>query len=203
VNSASHLSGEIRLDEGRLIERARHGDQAAWMDLVSQHQEGVFRYAYLKLGDSAEAEDVAQETFLRAFRHLDRFDAERPLRPWLLTICANLARNQLRSAGRYWNALRRWLAERSIEAQTEARDPAGTGRLADRLQRVVRTLAEGDQDVLHARYFLELTVEETANVLQVAPGTVKSRQHRALNRLRKRIETMDPALGAADDDDQA
>jgi len=173
------------------------------MDLVSQHQEGVFRYAYLKLGDSAEAEDVAQETFLRAFRHLDRFDAERPLRPWLLTICANLARNQLRSAGRYWNALRRWLAERSIEAQTEARDPAGTGRLADRLQRVVRTLAEGDQDVLYARYFLELTVEETANVLQVAPGTVKSRQHRALNRLRKRIETMDPALGAADDDDQA
>jgi RNA polymerase sigma-70 factor (ECF subfamily) len=203
VNSASHLSGEIRLDEGRLIERARHGDQAAWMDLVSQHQEGVFRYAYLKLGDSAEAEDVAQETFLRAFRHLDRFDAERPLRPWLLTICANLARNQLRSAGRYWNALRRWLAERSIEAQTEARDPAGTGRLADRLQRVVRTLADGDQDVLYARYFLELTVEETANVLQVAPGTVKSRQHRALNRLRKRIETMDPALGAADDDDQA
>jgi len=188
------FSGEIRLNDARLIDRARHGDQAAWLDLVSQHQEGVFRFAYLKLGDPAEAQDVAQETFIRAYKHLNGFDAERPLRPWLLTICANLARNQQRSTGRYWRALRRWLEERSFERQLGPKDLGQAARLADRLWRVIGAMAGVDQDVLYYRYFLGLSVSEAAQVLGVAEGTVKSRQHRALERLRQAIETTDSAL---------
>src|SRR5512138_2501510 len=71
------------------------------------HQEAVFRLAYLLLSDPDEAEDVAQETFLRAWKHLKRFDATRPLRPWLLSIASNLASNRRRSAGRYLAALTR------------------------------------------------------------------------------------------------
>ncbi len=68
------------MSEAKLIGRARQGDEAAWEILVRQHQEAAFRLAYLLLGDADEAEDVAQETFIRAFRSLDRFDPDRPLR---------------------------------------------------------------------------------------------------------------------------
>ena len=68
------------MSDENLISRARRGDQAAWEALVREHQQPVFRLAYLLLGTADEAEDVAQETFVRAFRALDRFDIERPAR---------------------------------------------------------------------------------------------------------------------------
>jgi RNA polymerase sigma-70 factor (ECF subfamily) len=88
------------LDEPTLIRLAVNGDATAWEPLVLAHQQAVFRLAYLLLGDPDEAEDVAQETFLRAWRALKGFDSTRPLRPWLLSIAANLSRNRYRSAGR-------------------------------------------------------------------------------------------------------
>ena len=86
------------MDEATLIRHAANGDAAAWEPLVLAHQEAVFRLSYLLLGDPDDAEDIAQETFLRAWNHLKRFDTTRPLRPWLLSIASNLARNRLRSA---------------------------------------------------------------------------------------------------------
>ncbi|MEW5987644.1 MAG: sigma factor, partial [Chloroflexota bacterium] len=102
------FSGEVhgQVDEAQWVARARQGDNAAWLGLVTQYQEAVFRLAYLILRDADEAEDVAQETFVRAFRSLGRFDSSRPLRPWLLTIAANLARNRRRAIGRYLAAAR-------------------------------------------------------------------------------------------------
>ena len=93
--------------EPDLATRARRGDQAAWDALVREHQQGAFRLAYLFLGNASEAEDVAQEAFVRAYRAFDRFDPARPFRPWLLSIVANLARNRRRSLGRYLAAWRR------------------------------------------------------------------------------------------------
>src|SRR5919202_6884059 len=101
------LSGEAHPGEADLIVRAHRCEEAAWEALVLEHQQPIFRLAYLMLGDAADAEDVTQEVFIRAFRALDRFDASRPLRPWLLQIAANLARNRRRSAGRFVQALAR------------------------------------------------------------------------------------------------
>ena len=88
------------MDESTLIRHAANGDAAAWEVLMNAHQEAAFRFAYLLLGDPDDAEDIAQESFLRAWKYLQRFDPSRPLRPWLLSIAANLARNKRRSAGR-------------------------------------------------------------------------------------------------------
>jgi len=74
------------VSEARLIGRAFQGDETAWETLVRGHQEAVFRLAYLLLGDPDEAEDVAQEVFIRAHRSLGRFDPARPMRPWLLRL---------------------------------------------------------------------------------------------------------------------
>lgn len=179
--------------ERDLIERAREGDETAYELLVREHQEAVFRLAYLFLGDAAEAEDAAQETFIRAYRGLKSFDTSRPLRPWLLRIVANTARNRRRAAGRYFAALRRLVfavPEPSLHVEHEST------RLweAQTLWEAVQRLNPKDQEVIYLRYFLELSVNETAEVLNIEAGTVKSRLSRALERLRGVVEENYPLL---------
>jgi len=104
-----------------LIIRARQGDGVAWEVLVQQYQQPAFRLAYLFLEDSDEAEDVAQETFLRAFQALDRFDLSRPMLPWILSIAANLARNRRRSVWRFFAAVQRlvWEEPRLVSGEMD------------------------------------------------------------------------------------
>lgn len=178
---------------GEAIRRAVNGDAAAWEPLVRAHQEAVFRLAYLLLGDPDEAQDVAQETFLRAWKHLRRFDPTRPLRPWLLSIAANLASNQRRSAGRYVSALIR--AFRSEPASSAGVEEGSTRHMeANDLWKAVQQLSMSDQKIIYLRFFLELSVTETAEALNVAEGTVKSRLSRALERLRVIIRQDFPVL---------
>jgi RNA polymerase sigma-70 factor (ECF subfamily) len=186
-------SREVGVSEPDIIERARQGDEAAWELLVGGHQQDAFRLAYLLLGDAEDAEDVAQEAFIRAFRALDRFDTGRPFRPWLLSITANLARNRRRSAGRYFAALRR-LVQSEPEPVTPARTRDPRRWEAELLWQAVRRLQRKDQEIIYLRFFLELSVAETAQALDIAPGTVKSRLHRALARLRSVIEREFPNL---------
>jgi RNA polymerase sigma-70 factor (ECF subfamily) len=186
-------STEAPFDEPELIRHARLGENLAWIRLVRQHQEPLFRFAYLLLGDPDEAEDVAQETFIRAYRALERFDAQRPLRPWLLRIASNLASNRRRSLGRYFTALQRAFqeekpAQSSVEHQS---DQAGKAR---KVWQAVRQLKPADAQVIYLRYFLELSTEETAQAMNVPEGTVKSRLHRANGRLRRVIEQRYPEL---------
>jgi RNA polymerase sigma-70 factor (ECF subfamily) len=145
------------LTDAELIRRARQGDQAAWEVLVREHQEAVFRLAYLFTGDSDSASDAAQEAFIRAFRALDRFDPDRSFKPWLLSIAANQARNQLRSAGRYLAALRRAFEEIPSEAR-DSESGAIARWKADALWKAVRKLKLDDQQVIYYRYFLDLPV---------------------------------------------
>ena len=179
------------MTDAELIARARRGDDVAWETLIRQNQEAVFRLAYLILGDPADADDIAQETFIRAYRALDHFDATRAARPWLFSIAANLARNRLRSVGRYVAALQRFL-----RADPDALAPATAPEAGDSqlLWQAVRRLNDGDQEIIYLRYFSEMSEAETAETLEVALGTVKSRTHRALGRLREVVEREFPAL---------
>jgi RNA polymerase sigma-70 factor, ECF subfamily len=163
-----------------LVRRARRGDEAAVEAMVREHQEAMFRLAYLLLGDAADAEDTAQEALIRALASLHRFDTSRPMRPWLLSITANLAKNRLRSHSRYQSALRRAANESlTLPAADEAAAEAQT------LWQAVRQLQDADQEVIYLRFFLELSVTETAQTLRVREGTIKSRLSRALTRLRQ------------------
>lgn len=171
-------------EEIELATRARAGDHAAYADLVAIHQQVAFRVAYLVTGSATEAEDAAQEGFVKAYLALHRFDPQRPFRPWLLTIVANEARNRKRSAGRRlgYEARAVRLAppvpERTPEQEAEA---AETRRV---LLDAVNRLPDGERLVVGLRYFLQLSEAETAAVVGVAKGTVKSRLWRALEHLR-------------------
>jgi RNA polymerase sigma factor (sigma-70 family) len=176
-------------DDSVLIARAVRGDSAAYEEIVQRYQQVAFRTAYVITGSAAEAEDAAQEGFVKAYRALDRFRLDAEVRPWLLRIVANEARNRIRSSGR-----RQQLELRLIEGSRlgdAAPSPETVAVASDerrRLLAMVNALSDEDRLVIASRYFLELSGEETAAALGIPEGTVKSRLARALTRLRARVE---------------
>lgn len=179
-------------DEAAWVVRARQGDQVAWSRLVGRYQEPVFRLACLIVGNAAEAEDVAQETFVKAYLALDQYDSDRPLRPWLLSIAGNQARNRRRSIGRYWGALQRFFQTKPALVEEPPERTAAAD--AQRLRQAVAELRPDAQDIIYLRYFLQLSEAEAAEVLNIPRGTAKSRHSRALAHLREIIETGFPDL---------
>lgn len=174
-------------DESLLVSRAQAGDAGAFGALVAAHQQLAFRVAFLIVGDAAEAEDAVQEAFVKAYHALDRFRPAEPFRPWLMRITANTARNRRRSAAREEGLRLRAAARTSdpIEPSAEA-TVIGSERRRE-LMAAINELPGDDRVVIAARYFLDLTEAEIADVAGVARGTVKSRLFRARARLQQKL----------------
>jgi RNA polymerase sigma-70 factor (ECF subfamily) len=174
------------LEERDLVLRAQRGDARAYEEIVRSYQDIAFRVAYLVTRDAAEAEDAAQEAFVKAWRAFGRFRTDAPLRPWLLRIVANEARNRRRSAARRAQLVLR--AEHEASSGDAAPSPEGAVLSADERRRLLAALdelAEPHRLVLAYRYLLDLSEEDTAAALDVRRGTVKSRTARALDRLKE------------------
>ncbi|WP_394613988.1 RNA polymerase sigma factor [Lentzea sp. JNUCC 0626] len=165
--------------------RAIAGDQAAYGELVVRYTALAHRTAYL-LGAGADAGDVVQEAFVKAYRKLHTFKADADFRPWLLKIVTNETKNLHRSKRR------RNLMELKLATITETVDHDDPGTLVDdsraKLLKAVQSLSESDRQVVTCRYLLDLTEAETAQTLGLAKGTVKSRLSRALHKLRPMLE---------------
>ena len=178
----------IEATDADLAARARSGDDRAFGMLVERHQTVAFRTAYVICGDAADAEDAAQDAFIKARAAMGRFRAGAPFRPWLLTIVANEARNRRRAAGRRSAlALRRGRrARRRPIPLPEAAALAGSERRE--LAAALARLGPEHREVIALRYLLDLSEAECAAALGCRPGTVKSRLSRALGRLRLELE---------------
>src|SRR5216684_294092 len=180
---------EGRPTDGELFTRAQRGNQAAYEEIVQRYQQMAFRTAYVITGSAADAEDAAQEGFVKAYRALATFRPGAEPRPWLLRIVANEARNRVRSADRR-HQLELRVAER-FRPGDAAPSPEAAAVAAEESKRLlgfVNELSDGDRLVITSRYLLELSGEETAAALGIPEGTVKSRLSRALARLRERVE---------------
>jgi RNA polymerase sigma-70 factor (ECF subfamily) len=181
----------LNLDEladGELVERARRGDVSAYEQIVERYRQPVFRAAYLVTRSSADADEAAQDAFVKAYRALGRFRAGAPLRPWLMRIAVNESRNRLRSAARRDALAVRAAAERPPEDSDQS--PEAALLAAERrheLLAAVERLREDDRLVISCRYFLGLSEAEAAQVLGWRTGTLKSRLSRALGRLRAEL----------------
>ncbi|MFF6773809.1 RNA polymerase sigma factor [Streptomyces sp. NPDC012637] len=178
--------GRVVVDEGAVIARVRAGEPEAYAELVRAHT-GVALRAAVACGAGADAEDVVQQAFFKAYRSLGAFRDGAAFRPWLLTIVANETRNTLRSAGR-----QRAVAGREAELLAgeplipEGADPAVALEEDERRRRLLAALdalGEEQRAVVVHRYLLELDEAETAEALGWPRGTVKSRLSRALKRL--------------------
>ncbi|HVR88940.1 MAG TPA: sigma-70 family RNA polymerase sigma factor [Candidatus Limnocylindria bacterium] len=168
------------------MERARNGDQDAYGELVTRYQALAARVAYVITGSAADAEDVTQDAFVKAYYALGRFREGAPFRPWLLRIVANEAKNRRTAAGRRPTVELSAAAGRaSGETALSPEDAAVASDLRSGLLSALNGLREEDRLVLAYRYFLDLSETEIADTIGVARGTVKSRLSRAMGRLRE------------------
>jgi RNA polymerase sigma-70 factor (ECF subfamily) len=172
--------------EAELVTLAQRGDRRALERLLRDHEPIAVRVAAAIAG-ATDAPDVVQEAFVRVHRNLGDVRPGAPLRPWLLTIVANQARNARRAAGRR-DDLHLHLA--SARRASDGDDPAGVAEAHERravLLRAIENLPAGERAAIAYRYLLELSEAETAAVTGWPVGTVKSRTSRGLRRLEERL----------------
>jgi RNA polymerase sigma factor (sigma-70 family) len=176
------------LEDTDLVEQSKHGDQDAYATLVTRYQALAARTAYVITGSQEDAEDAAQEGFVKAYYALDRFRAGAPFRPWLLRIVANEAINRRKARGRRPTVGLSLAMDRT--SPDTALSPEGAALASERRERVLaalREMREDDRLVIAYRYFFDLSEAEMADALDVARGTVKSRLSRAIARLREQM----------------
>lgn len=167
----------------RLAERAAKGDRAAFEALMTRHRHAVYRLCWSATGNPADADDAAQETFVRLFRSLSTYDASRPFAPWLRKIAWNTSLSVRRDAGA--GALR--VPENGApEAADPSPDPVAAAERKQETERVAGAMAELAPElrtVLVLRAVEGLSYAEIAEATGVPAGTVMSRLSRARNRL--------------------
>jgi len=167
-------------DETEILARVRGGESAAYGELVVLHAQIAKRTAVF-LGAGADADDVVQEAFVKAYRALGGFREGSAFRPWLLRIVANETRNVVRSRSR---RTRREELAAPLDVVLDPAEQAVSLERRTELIAAVRALPHAMRQVVTCRYLLDLDEQETAVVLGWPRGTVKSRLHRALGRLR-------------------
>ena len=170
-----------------MLARVRAGETAAYAELVTRHAPMAKRLAVLS-GAGADADDVVQEAFVKAYRSLSSFRDGAEFRPWLLRIVVNESRNLHRGRSRRSDRERRVVREdaRLVTGSDPAEVAEGAERRATLLA-AIRALPEELREVVSCRYLLELSESETAESLGIPNGTVKSRLHRGLARLREEL----------------
>ena len=169
------------MEEGDLIRGARAGRRDAAAELCRLHWPDVYRLAYGRLGNRAEAEDVTQETFLRLWRQLDRFEGER-LGPYLRTIALNLCRNRLRDAYRHPRA--DFLQELQADPGPTPEERLLSGEREAELRAALGKLEPDQRRVLELRLVEGRSAFEAGDLLGRTPEAVRALQYRALRRLR-------------------
>ena len=179
-------------DDPGFLERLRAGDARAFEELVASHQHRVFGVALRMLGSAAEAEDIAQEAFLRAHRSLPEFRGDAKLSTWLYTIVSRLCLNRLasrdRKAVRHGEEVLLRVADPRGDPQTDAE----RGELESALHRAIAELSEERRVVVILRDLEGLSYEEIAAALGLELGTVRSRLHRARMDLKDKLERFLP-----------
>ncbi len=167
---------------GEALAGAIGGDREAFAHLVREHQAMVFSVGYHFLHDAAKAEDLAQETFLHLFRNLESIESPAHLVYWLRRVATHRAIDESRRRMR-----RRGTVALDAVAEPAARDKVQDPLLSEALARLVATLPEPQRAVLVLRYQEEMEPTEIAEVLGIPVNTVKSRLHRGLEFLRKKM----------------
>ncbi len=165
--------------EPEIISQVNQGNQEAFTKLVELYQRPVFNLCYRMLGDSDEAEDTSQETFLRVYKSINKYDPKRPFSTWLLSIAAHLCIDQLR---------KRRMVLISMDAAPE-NEPADVSPGPDaiffrkedqlRVQSLMQILSPHDRAAVAMYYWYDFSYDEIAKSLSMTPSAVKSRLHRA------------------------
>jgi RNA polymerase sigma-70 factor (ECF subfamily) len=176
-------------NEVDLVNGCLAGDVACQRRFVERFQGLIFGICLRMLAHRHDAEDVTQEVFLRAFRNLHRWDPDRPLRPWLLTIAANRCRSHLEERGRRplaTDVQADWLPDRPRPDSTDD---------VEEIQRAMANLRPEYQQCFALFYLQELSIEEVSEVLDCPEGTIKTWLHRARKEMAMYFQRRDASQG--------
>ncbi len=182
------------------LNRARAGDRDAFRVLVEHHATAVFRLAFRMTGNETDAEDMVQETFLRAWREIKRFDGRAAFGTWLHRICANRTVDFLRSRNRWQPALMapgddaEYDPFRHMPAPTPSPERAARSAQAGAmLQPAMEALSEIERTAFVLRHYEGLSIDEVATALGVQPGAARHSVFRAIRKLRRALEPLGSA----------
>jgi RNA polymerase sigma-70 factor (ECF subfamily) len=178
-----------------LVQRTLGGDNAAFEQLIVRYERRVFSLAMKLLASTEDAQDAAQEVFLRVFKYIHRFDVQKPLEPWLLQMTVNVCRNIGRDRQRRWMTFPTTV-EPDMAIVSEARDPlAGLNEEQERelLWKALDTLPEKERLAVILRDIDGRKTSEVAEILGSTETTVRSQVSRARVRMK---EALDQLLGA-------
>ncbi len=187
------------LDDSALVAQFLAGEKRAFGELVSRYQVRLLNFIYRTIGDRDRAEDLVQETFIRVYRHLHRFDQTKKFSTWVYTIASNLAKNELRNRSRkplvlFQTIKKNWEADhRPLEWEDNTYRPDDLYRkrhLKEMVERAVAQLPEHHRVVFVLREMEGKTYEEISEITGVNLGTVKSRLNRARNNFAQIIAPM-------------
>jgi RNA polymerase sigma-70 factor, ECF subfamily len=164
------------------VNSALEGDQDAFAELVYAHQDSVYNLCYRILGDSTEAEDAAQEAFLRAYLNLQRYDPARPFKTWLLTIASNHCIDRLRRRRLQWLSLEDELLPAHPALNSDEPEPEEallTNERSQAIQELLSHLSPEYRAAVVLRYWYDYSYAEIADILDTTESAVKSRLFRA------------------------
>jgi RNA polymerase sigma-70 factor (ECF subfamily) len=190
MDSTPRRNEDASPDDATLVLAAQKGDQAAFAAIVGRYQRRVYRVAYGLVRSHEDADDLAQEAFVRAWKALDRFRVGEPLYPWLARIVTNLAYSLFRRRKRRPETSIEPLAEAGMQwgVDDDPADHAADREQAGMLAEAFEELSEDHRAILVLRVVDGLAYDEIAQTLEIAPGTVMSRLSRARAELKTRLE---------------
>ena len=187
------------LEDTDLVNRYLHGERFAFQELVGRYQDRLLNFIYRTINDRDRAEDLVQETFVRVYRHVHRFDTTKKFSTWIYTIASNLAKNELRNRSRnpliLFQAIKKnWEADhRPLEFEDSTYSPDELFRkrdLREKVELAVAELPEHHRVVFVLRELEGKSYDEISEITGVTLGTVKSRLNRARNRFAQIIAPM-------------
>ncbi|MEX1256837.1 MAG: sigma-70 family RNA polymerase sigma factor [Gemmatimonadota bacterium] len=187
------------LTDSEVVQRFLDGEQRAFGELVNRYDSRLVNFVYRTVGDRERAQDLVQETFVRVYRHLHRFDQSKKFSTWIYTIASNLAKNELRNRSRnplvlFQTIKKNWDADhRPLEWEDESLRPDDLYRkrhLREVVEKAVQELPEHHRIVFVLRELEGRTYEDIAEITETNLGTVKSRLNRARNNFARIVAPM-------------
>ncbi|MBN1310299.1 MAG: sigma-70 family RNA polymerase sigma factor [Anaerolineae bacterium] len=178
-------------NEQELIADILAGDQESFAELVETYQRSVYNLTYRMLGDAREAEDAAQEAFLRAYQHLERYDTSRPFKTWLLSIASNYCIDRLRKRRLTWLSIDEPLPPHPALSSNEAdpEDAVAIGERYEAVQEMLAGLAPEYRAAVVFRYWYDMSYAEIADALDTTESAIKSRLFRARQMMAENVRT--------------
>src|SRR5262249_55689731 len=186
----------MAMDDAAVVARARAGETDCFRLLVERHSHEIFRLAFRMMGNEPDAEEIVQDTFLRAYRSLDRFESRSSFSTWLYRIATNRCYDLLEQRrSRPEPVPVSDPAEAPIEERVPSLSPGPdryllSGEIGARLRSVMKQLTASERTAFVLRHFEGQSIEEIARILKIGQGAAKNSIHRAVQKLRQELEPL-------------